>query len=202
MKKLLIVLFLAFLLELISVSCTLICPCGCSSGPQKKLDIISWNMDTLSPTFQSLDTTVFNPHDQIVKILSINERALVLKDDQHYMGSFMNFAVACSPAPLEATQMISQIKIISRVNAALNSENDLISVGEDISDRFVMAHRFESNFQPLENFIDDLKIYDEDQFQIRISQKPFTETKLIFDVIIVLSDGKVSELKSEILKIN
>ena len=201
MKKLLIVLLLSFSLEVIIVSCNLICPCGCSSGPQKKIDIISWNIETLSSAWQRLDTTVFNPHDQIVKIISIDELSLVQNDDQHQVGSILAFAEACSPAPLEALQMITEIKIISRVNAKLTSENDVISIGQDISDRFVMAHERESTFQLLDTFIDGLKIYQEDHYQLRVNEKPYTETKLIFDVIISLSDGKVSELKGELLKI-
>jgi hypothetical protein len=201
MKKLLVILLLGFSLEVITVSCNLVCPCGCSSGPQRKIDIISWNMETLSSSWQTLDTTVFNLHDQIVKVLSIDEQSLVQNDDQHQVGSVMNFAVACSPAPLEAMQMITGIKIISRSNAALKNENDLISIGQDISDRFVMAHRFESNFKSLDTFVGGLKIYQEDRYQLRVNEKPYTETKLIFDVIISLSDGKVSELKGEVLKI-
>ena len=113
----------------------------------------------------------------------------------------MTTAYACQPAPIEANQSFSSIQIVSTIETSYADSNDLISVGQDITDRFLVTDVFYSNFRPIKSFIDGLIIYDTDQYLIRLGQKPSQSTTLIFDIIITLSDGSIFELEDQLLTV-
>jgi len=201
MKKSLFIFLLVTLIEIISVSCTLFCPCGsCDSGPAKKIDIVSWQMQTISDKHLGVDPTTTYPFDKVFKALSTDQVKIVY--NQETTGSPFNIANACSPAPLQAIQTFTSIQIKSMTETAYLHTNDIIKEGDDITDRFAMTFLFDMNFKPIHEFINSMIIYDQDKYQLKLKERPFQKTNLKFDVIITLSDGKVFELKNEELTIN
>jgi hypothetical protein len=201
MKKSLLVFLIFILVETIPVSCNFICPCGsCDSGPAKKIDIVSWQMQTVSDKYLGVDPD--NPHlyDQVYKALNIDQRNLVF-NEKSLGGSPFNSAYACSPAPLESIQTFANIQVKSVLETAYLNAADIIHAGDDITDRFVMTFLFDMNFIPVPEFINSLIIYDQDKYQFRLKEKPFQETNLKFDVLITMSDGKVFEFKNELLTV-
>lgn len=200
MNRLGVVLLLYFLLEAVSVSCSLICPCGCDTGSTpKRMDIQSWSVYTAGHNFEMLDTTKVYDYNKVLKIIQVDERLYV--STQESVGNMISTAYACSPAPVESIQKIESIQLISRNEIALTSETDLIPVGTDLNPRFVMTFHGASNPEPINTFIQDLIIYDDDRYELQLNQKPFDETTLKFDLIITMSDGKVTELRNQVMKV-
>jgi len=200
MKRFGIVLLLYFLLEAVSVSCSLICPCGCDTGSTpKRMDIQSWNVYTAGHNFEMLDTTKVYDYNKILKVIHVDERFYV--STQESVGGLIATAYACSPAPVESIQQIESIKLISLNEIVLTSETDVIPKGTDLNSRFMMTYQGASNLEPIDTFIQDLIIYDDDQFKLQLNQKPYKETTLKFDLIITMTDGKVTELKNQIMKV-
>ena len=194
--------FLLFILvETISVSCNLFCPCGCFSESPKQIDILSWQLVTVSDKYEELDPGTLHAYNQVVKVLFIDERNLVFNRELSN-GLPYGSVYACSPAPIQAIQTIASIEIKSNSETAYLNATDIIKVGDPITDRFVMSLFFDKSLRPVHEFINSLVLYDQDKYQLRLKEKPFQETNLNFDVIITLSDGKVFELKNEMLLVN
>lgn len=201
MKKRLLGIVLIFIVEAMLVSCNLFCSCGCESGPPKQIDIISWNMQTVTDNYQQVDINTELPYNQVYKLLTIDKRNLVINERPSFSSSY-NAVYACSPAPMKATQSFKSIRIISASEAAYLNSNDLIKIGDDITHRFLISFLFDNDFRPIDDFINQLIIYDEDRFRFRLKEKPFQTTTLKLDFSITMSDGKVFEFKNELLTIN
>lgn len=163
------------------------------------MDIQSWNVYTAGHNFEMLDTTKVYDYNKILKVIQVDERFYV--SSQESVGRMMSTAYACSPAPVESIQKIESIQLISLNEIALTSETDVIPIGTDLNSRFVMTFHGSSNPEPIDTFIQDLIIYDEDRYELQLNQKPFDETTLKFDLIITMTDGKVTELKNQIMKV-
>ena len=202
MKKLFTILLLLIAVELIPVSCSILCPCGCEpSSGVKNFDILSFGVETTSMNHVNLDTSAFHLFDDVVKVLFVKDKMYLSHNSESFgSGLFITGAYACSPEPISSIQKITDINIISHVTTALNDENDLINKGDDLSTRFVVAGNWSNDFRPINLFVGN-SIYEEERFRIKLNQKPFKETKLVFDIVITLSDGKKFELKNEILKV-
>lgn len=204
MRKLLTVLFLILLIETVPVSCSFFCrdSCGCdpSPGPQKQINIISWNIETVSESYQPLDTSFVYDFDKVFKSLQIDKRLIVSFKDSSIVG-FSNVAYACSPAPLKAIQTIESIKIIAANQTAFKDANDIIQIGDNITNRFRMTYYFDANFQPIDTFVYQRLIYEEDKYTLKLMERPFQEVKMKFNIVITLSDGKVLELNDQRLRI-
>lgn len=204
MRKGLTVLFLILLIETVPVSCSFFCrdSCGCDPSPlpQKQIDIISWNIETVSENYQPLDTSFVYDFDKVYKSLRIDKRLIVSFEDKSVVG-FSNVAYACSPMPPRAIQTIESIKIVATHQTAFKDANDIIQVGDNISNRFKMTYYFDANFQPIETFIYQRLIYDEDKYTLKLIERPFQEVKMKFNIVITLSDGKVLELNDQRLRV-
>ncbi len=202
MKKFFTILLLLIAVELIPVSCSILCPCGCEpSRGVKNFDILSFGVETTSMNHVNLDTSAFHLFDDVVKVLFVKDKIYLSHNSESFgSGLFITGAYACSPEPISAIQKITDINIISQVTTTLNDENDLINKGDDLSTRFVVAGNWSNDFRPINLFVGN-SIYEDERFRIKLNQKPFKETKLVFDIVITLSDGKKFELKNEILKV-
>lgn len=194
MKKALF--FIAFILigESFLGSCMLICPCGCDSGPAKQMDILNWKVSTIDENFLVVDVGTTRAHDGVFKAIQIGDRNLVSSESESNL--LYKAAYGCSPAPLMAAQSFSKIQIISKVEVPYVSEEDIIKVGDDITDRFVVSNYF-TGFMAVNDFTKSTTIYDQDLYLFRLNVGPYQQTDLRFDIIITLSDGKISELKDE-----
>jgi len=202
MKKSLFVFLLIILIETIPVSCNLFCPCGnCDDGPAKKIEIVSWQMQTISNENLEVDPTNTYLYDQVYKALYIDQRNLVLNKEVSN-GSPYSTVYACDPAPMQSIQTFASIQFKSITETTYSNAADIIKAGDDITERFVMTFLVDTNVKPFHEFINSLVIYDQDKYKFRLKEKPFQETNLAFDVIITLSDGKVFELKNEQLTVD
>lgn len=189
---------LIFFIQGILLSCNLFCPCGCGSSPEKRIDILSWRMKTLSDLYQEADTTAVHTYNQVFKTLQVADRSIAIKDKSH--GSSMA-AYACSPAPLRAVQSIQSLRITALNRFTYLSDTDLVQPGDDITNRFVMSYVGGYSEMPVDQFVNQLIIYEDEAYRIGLKNEPHRQTTLRFTVTINLSDGKVSELKDEILKV-
>ncbi len=174
-------------------SCSLICSCGCDSGPAKQLDIQSWKVSTVDGNLSATSSSTSKDFDKVFKWLSMDSWNLVRAEETK---SFYKAAYACSPAPLKAVQDFASIQIKSVVEVSYDNDTDLIKVGDDITSRFVMGMYY-GQFVSVNDFIKEHSIYNEDLYLLRLKSKPHQQTDLRFDIIITLSDGKVFELKNE-----
>lgn len=202
MKKSISVLLFIFAIQIIITSCNIFCSCGCGkSGPIQKITIVSWRAATVAQPFTEVDPNAVLPHDQVYKLITIGDRTIsnVFSDES---GSFLAAAYACSPAPLEASQTITSIRVTSQVEIAYKNATDIIEVGEDISDRFVMARPYETTLRSIDDFIDQLVIFDNDSYLLRLKEKPAQATILDFGINITLSDGSSFQLEDERLRVN
>lgn len=158
-------------------------------------------MQTVTDNYQQVDINTELPYNQVYKLLTIDKRNLVINERPSFSSSY-NAVYACSPAPMKATQSFKSIRIISASEAAYLNSNDLIKIGDDITHRFLISFLFDNDFRPIDDFINQLIIYDEDRFRFRLKEKPFQTTTLKLDFSITMSDGKVFEFKNELLTIN
>ena len=199
MRRAVFALLIISITQLITIACDLFCTCGCGSGPPQQISILSWNVGTVSDSYKQVDPLTTQPYHQTFKTLRIGDRENAYLERGSWGNVFLSAAYACSPAPIKAIQTFTSIRIVSTSEITLVDANDLIKVGDDISDRFIMSHGYEINFKPIGEFIDQLIIYDNDLYRLRLKEKPDKETVLKFDIIITLSDGKLFELKDELL---
>jgi len=190
-----------FIVETMLVSCNLFCPCGCDSGPAKQIDIEGWNIQTIANNYQQVDLFTDLPFDQVYKSLSIDRWKVVFNEGSAFNSGY-NAAYACSPAPLKASQTFESFRVISASEIAYLDANDVIEIGEDITNRFLITFFFDNTFKPIDDFINQLVIYQEDSYRVKLKDKPFQSTTLKFDFIITMSDGKVFEFRNEQLTVN
>lgn len=200
MKKVIFVWVLVSLFQIIVASCNIFCKCSCGNGQEARMNILSWKIDTINNKYDHVDPSTPYPYKDVSKILSIGDRQIV-KSVIENKGDLMSSAYACQPAPIEANQTFTAIQIISTIETSYAESNDLISMGQDITDRFLITDGYFSNFQPIESFIDGRVIYDSDQYLIRLGQEPGQNTTLTFDIIITLSDGSIFELEDQMISV-
>lgn len=200
MKKFVAYFALTFLLQEMTISCGLICPCGCDFGsdPPRRINIEGWNSFLAAPNFQILDTAQVHDYDKSFPIIEMASFSFV---QLKFTPGLPGVAYACSPAPLEAIQSFQQIQFIARNQFTLDSETDVIQPGADFSSRFWMTHLGTTHLEPIPTFITGLMIYDQDRFEFRLQKKPHAETVIKYDLILTMTDGKVFELKNQILKV-
>lgn len=201
MKKFVAYFALTFLLQGMTISCGLICPCGCDFGsdPPKRINIQGWNSFLTAPNFQILDTAQVHDYDKSFPIIEVGNFNIV--EFKTTPGLPGHVAYACSPAPLEAVQTFQQIQFIARNQFTLDSGTDVIQPGADFSSRFWMTHMGSTHLESIPAFIAGLMIYDQDRFEFRLQKKPHSETVIKYDLILTMTDGNVFELKNQNLKV-
>ncbi|MBK5278581.1 MAG: hypothetical protein JJE09_06925 [Bacteroidia bacterium] len=203
MKKVLIVFLTLTFTGIIPTSCYLLCPCGCGDKTGgNTFDIIAFELVTNNSSYIEIDTSKTYEYTDIFKTLNITDRRVISFTSDSPTSLFITGAMACSPAPLKAIQSFKEIKIISQSELKLTGENDLILKGQNITDRFVMAHEYESDFQRVENFItQNSAIYDYDSHRIRLEVKPFKEVKVKFTMSLLMTDGKTFNFVDQVMNV-
>jgi hypothetical protein len=189
----------------IPISCNWMClsSCGCGDFDVKDFTITAFGIRTTNSLHEDIDTTITYPFDAIYKTLFIAERQYVAVQTDNFGSLFINAASACSPPPMKAAEHFQGIKIISSSDITLANENDQIAAGQDITDRFVIAHEYTIDFQSIDSFVKhNADIYEDETFRIRLSKKPFKETSLNLKISILMTNGKTFEFDKEIMKVN
>lgn len=163
MKKIAIIFLVLVFIGAMPISCNLLCGgCGCGDFDVKDFTITSFGVRTTNSLDQDIDTTKAYPFDAIYKTLHVTGIEFVAIHTA--IGSlFINTAIACSPVPPKAAEYFQEIKIISLSDITLASENEHISTGQDITDRFVMANFYSIDFKSIDNFIKDHSFIEEEE---------------------------------------
>lgn len=200
MKKIIATALILIFSGVIPVSC--ICDCGCGDSEVKNFNITALGIKTTNLSNTEIDTSGFYFFDNIFKTFYIAEREFVSMGNvlkANYL--FTSNASACSPKQPLALQDFSNIKITSLSNITLDDANDLITSGQDITNRFVMTFSIGDHFQPIETFIqNNHALTFSETVRIRLSKKPYQETKIVLRIVATMTDGRLFEFDNQVLK--
>jgi hypothetical protein len=118
------------------------------------------------------------------------------KQKKHRKGrERLSYQSACSPAPLRTLQSIQSLRITALNRFTYLSDTDLVQPGDDITHRFVMSYLGGHSEMSMDQFVNQLIIYEDESYRIGLKNEPHQQSTLRFTVTIILSDGKVSELE-------
>ena len=114
----------------------------------------------------------------------------------------MSAAYACQPPAPETTNPVSEIRIISESEFLLNNMFDPITIGQDITSRFVIGEAYSNDFRPV-NSREPYLFYIEEYWQrLRLAQAPFQPIDIQFTISIELTDGKLFEFPGQRLVVS
>jgi len=109
-------------------------------------------------------------------------------------------AYACSPA-LRLLHPVKSIAIISKSDLTYNNESDSISVGDTITNRFLIINSDNSS-----NVISNIFLNDSQRelrsFTFRLKDKPHQPVYLKADVHVRLTDSTLFVLEGQVLNVN
>jgi hypothetical protein len=184
-------------------SCCLITSCGCGNVSPKDFYITGIELVSVNSANVEVDTSLYYAHTDLFKVIRISETQTIALNTNFSTFSLFSVALACSPAPSVALNPIEDIKIVAVNSFLLESDSDVISIDQDISDRFEIGYVWDNSFSSINNFLtnDISYIGKQDQYRIRPAAKPFQETNMRLDISILLTDGTLFEYKSEIMNV-
>lgn len=204
MKRYLTTFFICLLTGIVPVSCDLFClnNCGCGSTV-RDISITDLDLKTIGSAGTNLDTSATYSYDQIFKLIYIANWQVVKTDTPPPALHFMSTAYACSPRDQKAIQKIQSLKIKARNAFALNTANDEIKAGDDITNRFGMSYYTSGTFIDINFFIEDMRdIYAYDMYSLRLKERPFQQVSMKLEFIIEMTDGMIYTFDEEIMKAN
>jgi len=116
--------------------------------------------------------------------------------------SIYSTSYACDPIPSHALNPFSEIRLIAVNSFQLDSDQDIINSGQDITNRFEISRFGSNSFKSINSFINDrLFIYRHDNFRIRLVNKPLEPTNMRLNISIQLNDGTLYEFNNEIMNV-
>jgi hypothetical protein len=191
------------LVGFIPPSCCLITSCGCGNNSPKDFYITGIKLMSIDLLNVEIDTSLYYAHTNLFKAIQISETQTVAINTDFSTFSLYSGAFACSPAPSIALNPIEDIKLVAANTFILGSDLDVISTGQNISDRFEIGYISGNSFASIKDFLanDVSYITQYDQFRIRLSTKPFQETNMMLDISILLSDGTWYDFNGQIMNI-
>lgn len=201
-KNNLAIFFILLFVGVIPVGCDLFCldDCGCGNTVVRDFSIMGLGLQTTSDTGTPLDTSVVYPYQEIFKLIAIADWQVVRAESPSAL-TFLNTAYACSPRDPQAVQGFQSIKIEALNSFTLNSANDEIKAGDDVTNRFGMSYFSTGTFVDVDLFIQEMRnIYLYDMFTIRLKEKPFQQVSMKLKFTIEMTDGSIYTFDEEILK--
>lgn len=206
MKRFLTTGFLFISLSLLPVACGIFCndSCGCNpSFPQQTIRIRSLEMLTFSTGRQQISSNNIQPFDQVVKAFRIKEFDLLGDNGLDISNSgILGFAYACSPPPAISEKKLISIKVINLEKISLKDGTEL-SVGEDISNLFVISNFFIENPTSIQSYLKEGKILFLDELhKMGFTKEPSNPTQLKLNFIFGLENGTELLISNEILSIS
>ncbi|MGY6741381.1 MAG: hypothetical protein ACXIUQ_01495 [Cecembia sp.] len=182
-------------------------PCGCF--PVFEAEEHSITQLTIEPVFRHAQSQPFNPEmfyfyqTLYLGILASDFRQVSEKTENiaHRSGFFPSALANCSSGEIVSIETLNGLKVINRTAIQI-TEDIFLAEGEDITDKFVAT----TNFQQMVSIEDFLKrghrFQEKVRFHIRFNQKPRSNSDLVFDVILELSNGNSFTFRSQRLKIS
>ena len=146
-------------------SCCLMTSCGCGDSiSPKDFHIIGIELISINSSNAEVDTSRYHLHEDLYKAIQISETQTVALNTNFPTFSLFSAAIACSPTPSIALNPIEDIRFVAANSFLLDSELDVISIGQDISDRFEIGYIWDNSFSYINNFLSNDISY--------ISEKP------------------------------
>jgi hypothetical protein len=188
----------------IPVSCDIFCRGSCGCGPiQPSPDFSIKNMKISDFSIgQTFSPTVFYPKEDLFKLIEVSDYEYLSEIEQSGRDiQFIQAAIACSPAPNESVESITQIQITAKTQIPLSLE-DTIEIGSNISDYFLVSIYPSSPGISIPNYLNEKPtIYLGEGLFLRWSSSLVENHELVFDIKINLSDGKVFTFEDEKMKL-
>lgn len=197
MKKILIILFSFFLLNLLFLGCDY----DCSNVPITNFEIQSLGIETI-PYQDTINTEDFYDYDEVsISIFIADVKFITESRKQGYNFSLISEAYACSPPEPSTSQKISNISIIAKNKFQLVEGEKQVKNGEEVNDYFQISSLY-TEMQTINNFLSlGEEIYYGSTFKLFFKKRPFQPTTIFLDIIITLDDGKVFRFEDEVLNI-
>lgn len=206
MKRKIIFIWAAMLLlGIIPTSCDIFCdPCGCKPlATVKNFTIKNLGTDNIVLNVERFNPESFYDRDQYFKVIKIVDFDLISEKNRNKKSSsFISGAFACSPLPSFSVQSLSGLKIVNKQETEV-SENDILTINQDISERFLVT-----DFPQFEGKLISELLKDEKKFEMGESlliqwKDDLSEgtLELLFDIKITLSDGQEFELENEVMRL-
>ena len=203
LRKLFTILLTLTFIGFIPPSCCLLSSCGCGDISPTNFYITGIDLKSTNSSNVELDTSLYYVHTDLFKEIQISEVQTVAFNTNFSTFSLFSVALACSPAPSVALNPIEDIKFVAANSFQLESDLDVVTIGQDISDKFEISYIWDNSFTSINTFFssDISYITEYDQYKIRLSVKPFQETNMMLNISILLSDGTLFEYKHEIMNV-
>lgn len=182
-------------------------PCGCF--PVFEAEEHSITQLAIEPVFRHAQSQPFNPemfyfYQTLYLGISASDFRQVSEKTEniaHRSGFFPPALANCSSGEIVSIEKLSRLKVINR-SAIQITEDIFLEEGEDITDKFVAT----TNFQQMVSIEDFLKrgyrFQEKVRFHIRFNQKPRSNSDLVFDVVLELSNGNSFVFRSQRLRIS
>jgi hypothetical protein len=186
-----VLILIAIFLGLLPISCN---THGSCSGEDfrdiKDFRIKSFELHTTNLSQRAVDTTLFYPHDSVVKSLTVKEKIHIAFKKLEDI-SFINSVVACSPEEPKSKETIRDITFIAKSTFQISSQ--LVSIGDTITDNFKVHNGYSGNRSSTKTYIDEKRhLYLHDRINFGFVHKPVKLTTIKFDLVIKLSDNCAS----------
>lgn len=189
MKNLYRLIFLLLFLGLIPFSCEKCdsSSCECEDfSDVKDFEILDMEAAILYHGEGNFDPLKYYPQDSLVIFISTSDRRSVALNDQNSSFPFSSSLWACSPVEPRPVNPIVSLSLISQSELAYSSASDSISVGEEITDRFLYGSGY---FYDCDNLFNGSP-WPYDYLEMKLASAPSEPLEIVVDIHIDLEDGK------------
>ena len=174
--------------------------CGCGDIGPSEFNITQFDMYTIDAINEKTDTSLVYIYDEVFKYIEITGTEFI--SVLNPKPAFYNAAYACSPASPVALQNFESITIFSLNSFALVDPTDIIHVGDNLTERFLIAPLYSGEVSPIDEYIaNEFPIYDSDSYKIVLAHQPYQETTLKLKFVIEMTDGNEYIFENELLKV-
>ena len=199
LKRLYTTVLIFMFVGFIPPSCCLTTSCGCGDNSLPNFYIKTIELLSTNAANEAIDTSLYYAYTDVFKQVNIAEKEYEALNTVAPSFSFYGSAMACSPAPADALNPITEIKIKAANSFYLVSQQDVIQVGEDITHRFEMRYEWSKTYKAISAFVNDTK---DSSYLIKLIDKPLQDTNMVLDISILLLDGTLFEFKGQIMNVN
>jgi hypothetical protein len=207
MKRKVVFIWTALLLfGIVPTSCDIFCRDSCGCGPLtpvKDYTIKNFGAENMVMNVESFNPESFYDRDQYFKVIKVVDFDLISEYIQNKKtGSMIPGAFACSPVPSFSVQNVTGLKIINKQETEI-AENDLLTINQDISERFLVTDFPQFEGKPIAELLEEERKLElgESLFIQWKEDFPGEKLELVFDIMISLSDGQEFILEDEVMRI-